>query len=69
MSDPDDVWYAEMSTEQLIAVYENDDGDAGDHAMDELHRRAEKGNRQAARAVLNDSDVDEPGWTYQTGRY
>jgi len=34
-----------------------------------LHHRAEKGDRLAASEVLNDSNVDDPDWTYQTGKF
>ena len=57
-----------IHTKHLIKKYRNDpDSDHGDELFEELHNRASRGDMDAAREVLNDSDIDEPGWTYETG--
>jgi hypothetical protein len=59
---------AQTCTPCLILAYGRDD-DAGDQALEELHDRAANGDRAAAAAVLNDSDLDDPNWTYETGKF
>lgn len=62
--------YAAESTGSLIERYQwLADTDEGDSVFEELHHRAEKGDRLAASEVLNDYNVEDPDWTYQTGKF
>ena len=57
-----------ITTPQLAVMFdEAGDSDEGDELFEELHYRMEENDRDAAAAISNDYNAEDPDWTYETG--